>query len=264
MDARTEAPEHRRKIVLGMRAERAGTESDSIRRGINRRQNRREIVLRARDAGQAEDGEGRIIRMDAKGDTNLLRDGDDMPQKRRVVFPQSRGIDGRILGQLGAEFIQRHVVDGAGQAQQNGPLDRVLFFACHGGETFRRLRDIFRRMVLLRTGPLEDMKIEDGRIDGIEAQGLRAIRQQPVELRARPIEQRHEVVANDGDPAGGQVAQALAIVGQIARTVALGLFDVLVDRNAFDHRPAEPSLFNESLVLFDFLDGPHRAVRHMM
>ena len=92
-------------------------------------------------------------------------------------------------------------------------------------------------MTRLRPGALQDVQIEDGGVDRVKTQRLRAIRKDPGEICPRPVE-RHEIVADDLDPARGEMAQALRVVGQIALGIARRLLDVLVHGHAFHHRPA--------------------------
>ena len=59
------------------------------------------------------------------------------------------------------------------------------------------------------------------------------------QVGAGPVEHRHEVVADDLDSRGGDVAQALAIGVDMRAPLAFLLLDVLGDRQALDHLPGE-------------------------
>lgn len=119
-------------------------------------------------------------------------------------------------------------------------------------------------MVGLSIGALQQKDVEHGRVDGVEAQALRAARQIVVQRRARPVEHGHEIVADGPDTGGGKDAKALGPgVGTDLPARGAGL-DVLVHGNAFDHDPVEPRVADHVAPRLDVLVAPDGARRNAM
>jgi hypothetical protein len=87
------------------------------------------------------------------------------------------------------------------------------------------------------------------------------------ELGARPIEHRHEIVADRRDPAAAEIHQRLAIGVEQAVEIAFADLDGLVHGQAFDDAPAEPKRgirLDLGLARRDLLDAPHLAIRDVV
>ena len=94
-------------------------------------------------------------------------------------------------------------------------------------------------MVRLGAGTLQHEAVEGGEFVRVEAQRRPAARQRMGEFRTRPVEDGHEVVADRGHAAAGEVVQRLAIVVEQRLQIALAELDGLVHRQALDDAPAQ-------------------------
>ena len=140
----------------------------------------------------------------------------------------------------------------------------------HRGEARRGLGAHRLGIVPGRPGPLEDVDVEGGEVGEVEAHAGAAVRDAPGEVGARPVEHRHEVVAQHRDPGVREVAQALAVGGEMLPPGALLLLDVLGDRQALDHLPGDAGgravLARRDLALAprDLAGGPDGAGRDVV
>ena len=85
-----------------------------------------------------------------------------------------------------------------------------------------------------------------------------------MQVGAGPVQHRHEVIGHAENPAGGQVAQRLLVILDVAQVLARSGFDMLVHRNAFHHTPDEARFGNQRLAGPDLFHGPHFAVGDMV
>lgn len=108
------------------------------------------------------------------------------------------------------------------------------------------------------------MQIEGGESDLIETQRLGAVRQLIRQIGARPVKDRHKVVAHGIDTAGRQITQRLLIVGNVACSIAALGFNILMHRDTFHHRPDQPLLRQQRLTRLDLVDRPHLPVGNMV
>ena len=81
-------------------------------------------------------------------------------------------------------------------------------------------------------GAAEDQEIEGGEAVVVEAQGSGARGQGPVEIRARPVEDGHEIVADGPEPGAAEIAERLAVIGEDPDEVAAAALHVLMHRQA--------------------------------
>jgi hypothetical protein len=94
-----------------------------------------------------------------------------------------------------------------------------------------------RPEVCLGARPLEDVDLEGDEVGVVEGERLRAVVPYAVELGARPVDDRHEVVGKLPDAAGAQVADGLLVVGDVAVAAVRALLYGLVHRHALHHGP---------------------------
>ncbi|MNG63518.1 hypothetical protein D3C79_217480 [compost metagenome] len=127
-----------------------------------------------------------------------------------------------------------------------------------------RLRLLFRCVILVCAGALQDMQIKSGEGDVIETQRFRTVGQQVLQIGACPVENRHKVVAHGIDTAGRQITQRLLVIGDMPRVIAAVGFDLFMHRNAFHHRPHQPFLSQQRLSRLDLIDRPNFAIRDMV
>ena len=119
-------------------------------------------------------------------------------------------------------------------------------------------------MVRLGARTCKDEDIVDTELDCIEAQRRPTMRHRIVEIRARPVGDGHEIVADGAHPGAGHIAdRGLVIVDQGAK-VAAARFDMLMHDHAFDDRPFKACLFDFVPALVDLVLRPGAAVIEMM
>ena len=110
------------------------------------------------------------------------------------------------------------------------------------------------------SGPPENEEVERHESRPLEAQGLGTVGDGESEVGTRPVEDGHKIVGYGTDATGGEVADRLLVIVDVALELARPGFDMLVDRHTFDDGPGEPGIGDELLPPADFVDGPHLAV----
>ena len=83
------------------------------------------------------------------------------------------------------------------------------------------------------------MDIENGKVDQIEAHAPGTIGQFERQIRASPVKHWHEVVTDNVDAAGRQVAQALSVIVNMNSPVATLTLDVFRNRQALCNIPCQ-------------------------
>jgi len=120
-----------------------------------------------------------------------------------------------------------------------------------------------------RARPREDVQIESGKAMLVEPQRRRSIRQCPIEIGAGPVDDRHEVVADDMDASGGDGLKAGdPRLDRPAGATAEPL-DVVGDRDAFDDAPGQRAAaggrgVDQRFACGDIGAGPGFAGRDVM
>ena len=84
------------------------------------------------------------------------------------------------------------------------------------------------------------------------------------QVRARPVEDRHEVVGYAADAAGREVPQGLFIMVDIDLEVACLRLDMFVYRDTFDDAPSQTGIGYQLLPTANFINGPYLAVGDMV
>ena len=97
-------------------------------------------------------------------------------------------------------------VEGAGQAGHDIGEKSPALVLGRALEPGAPAVDGVRRVIGLGTGALQHEAVEGRELVRVEAQRPAAARLHRVQLGAGPVEDRHEIVADDGHAAGGEVA----------------------------------------------------------
>ena len=178
--------------------------------------------------------------MHSQTDPHLFAHRLDGPQEIGHIFAQLRFIDVVIFRQTRAELVEGVTLFRPRQAGDDiaGQFLNVRF--AHRLVIRLGLALLFFAVIRFRPRAFEDMQFKGGEGDLIETQRPGAVRQLIFQIGARPVEDRHKVVAHGIDAAGREVADALLIVGNPGRILPAVGFNILVHRNAFDHRPDQP------------------------
>ena len=219
---------------------------------------------------QPEEREGRVVRVAAHADPDFLGRRDDLLEEGYEVGTQLVGGDGAVLGEVAAHVLEGDALGRTGQAEDDVARELRPARVVHGGEApGGKLPDLLGKL-LGRALSAEDVDVERGEVGIVEAHAGSAVRDPPGEVGARPVEHRHEVVADDLDSRVRQVAQAHPVVLDVLAPGTLLLLHVLRYRQAFDHLPADPRrravLPPRDLALApgDLFGGPDIAGRHVV
>ena len=237
VDARPEPTHEIRRVEPLVHPKRTGAERGAIGGQIDGIQHGGIIVGGGHDAGQAEEGEGRIVRMAAEAQAEVLCDRGHFGKKVDQVAAQLCRADPVIGGKQSAHVVDPPAIVRTRQPRDDVALECRLPGVGHVGKSGAGgLNDLFV-VVLPRAVAAEDMQVEDGEIQQIEAHCRAAMRLRRAQFRARPVEDRHEVVADHLDPLRGERLKA-ALVGIEMRPDRAGLcLDRLGNRQAFHHVP---------------------------
>ena len=153
------------------------------------------------------------------------------------------------LDQIGAQAFDGHVLIGRqhtpeafpvvgeiarGQPVDERPLKLVLFARSHRLAALARRGDAVRSIVALGVFAPEDEKVISGEIDRVEAQRRSAIRKRPVEIRAGPVGDGHEIVAEGLHADPRRVADRLLVIVNSGAEIAAARLDRLADADALD------------------------------
>jgi len=258
-----DGPDHCGQVVLCGGAERAGAEADAVGGVVHAVEEILQVFERAHDAGQAEDGEGRIVGVDGQLHAAVGGGFADLLLEVAEVIAQGLRVD--IL--VGLELFEH----------EGGC---VLFFAGYAeeddvGQGFELLFGIFLIAFfgLLEDGggvrglgapSFEDVEVEHGEVGPVEVEGQRSVGHGQVEGSAGPVVHRHEVIGDDGYAAGGHVADGGLVFVDIGLVVAGAGLDAFVDGDAFHYGPAEAGRFHFVFAFIDLIGGPHVPVGYMV
>jgi hypothetical protein len=105
---------------------------------------------------------------------------------------------------------------------------------------------------------------ECGETDRVKAQALRAVRQREAHVRADPIEHRHEIIDDQMDALGGQIAETGGVVREEVFYVAASGFDGFVDWEGLGGAPFEAGGLDQLPAFADGFAGPDFAIRDLV
>ena len=262
--------DHCGQIVVRTSAERAGAEGDAVGLHVDRVQHMAVVGKRRHDARQAEQRKRRIVGMAAQVDAEAAGMRRHLGQEIGQVLAQFVRTYAVIGRQMRLQRVERPVLLRARQPGDDVRGEPFLARLVHPRNTPRRFRRHLAGIALRGALALQHMDVEGGEIGEVEAHRPAAIRQRPGKLGARPVEHRHEIVADGPDAGPRQVFEAAAIVDDMRPPLAGLRLDRLGDRQALDDVPGEMrhrAVGMEghlALALLDLLRRPHRAGRDVM
>ncbi|MNI51525.1 hypothetical protein D3C73_1062550 [compost metagenome] len=169
-----------------------------------------------------------------------------------------------ILRQARAKLVQRITFFCTRQTGDNIASQLLYIGFAHGIEIVQSLTLFFCAVIRFRTGALQDMQLKGRKSNLIEAQGFRTVRELIFKVSARPVEDRHEVIAHGINAAGRQITDTLLIIGDPRLILSRLGFDVFVNGNAFHHRPGQPLFSQNSLSLLNLFYRPHFTIRNVV
>mmetsp|Transcript_21768 Transcript_21768/g.73221 ORF Transcript_21768/g.73221 Transcript_21768/m.73221 type:complete len:280 (-) Transcript_21768:49-888(-) len=222
---------------------------------------RAEVLRGAHHPGQAQERARRVVRVDGHQHPGLLRSRDDRPEE---------------VGDVGAELVGAHIRVG-----RDGLLEGLHGVRAHHAprearhDRLREPRALVLRhrlkaglgagllvlvVLLLRPGALEDEELECRELVHVKGERAATVRPLALQVRARPIDDRHEVVTDGLNAASADVGHRLGVVGE--ELGALGLFaefDGLVHRDGLHDGPGEALGLHLALACLDRIHGPDLA-----
>ena len=202
--------------------------------------------------------------MDRQHRTHLVGHRRHLAQEGDQVPAQHLGRDALVAVQLLLELFQREALLRTRKSGDHVARDELDLRGVHllvaglcGGT-------LLGRILLLGARTFQDEEVEGHEGRAFETQRPRPVGKLIGEVRARPVQHRHEVVGDDVDAARRQVADRLLVILDIGLEVARAGLDVLVHRDALHDRPHEARIGDHLLPLADLLHGPHLAVGNMV
>mmetsp|Transcript_24131 Transcript_24131/g.61694 ORF Transcript_24131/g.61694 Transcript_24131/m.61694 type:complete len:250 (+) Transcript_24131:811-1560(+) len=106
------------------------------------------------------------------------------------------------------------------------------------------------------TGSLKDVELECCKVVSIESKRPRTVLPFVLEVGARPIDNRHEVVAEDVEAASAEIAHRLLVSLDVLVAVASTLFDSFMHGHALDDAPAQALRFDLGNSCLDLAHRP--------
>ena len=260
MDAVGIARGDRRHVVGGVRSEAPRAQRQPVGPRRNRIEHPSDPLRVRHDARQAEDVARRVVGMDAEPHSKLLRRRHDFLEEPAVVGADRLAPDAVVALQRLAQPRDVVAVEGARQPRHDRMEQRLAVAFRRLLEPRGGLRAHFRGIVVLRRLAAQHVDLEGRHPMRLEPQAGAAPRDRRGEVGARPVEKRHEVVADREDPFGRKVRHGLAVIGEERGEVPLPPLDALVDRQALDHDPVEARRLDLGLARGDGLPRPDLAI----
>ena len=97
------------------------------------------------------------------------------------------------------------------------------------------------------------------KLRNIKTQRFRAILQAVTQARSRPVDDRHEVVADHADTDFGEITNRLLIGFDSCVPVRAAFLDISMDRHGLNDGPPKTRVFNLSFALSNITHGPDVA-----
>eukprot|EP00964_Phaeocystis_antarctica_P018174 scaffold10067_cov67-Phaeocystis_antarctica.AAC.7 len=195
-----------------------------------------DVILGGDDAWQPEQRQRRVVRVDRQHDARLLGDGHHLDEEVAQVGAQPRMVDVLVGVEGELELGERVGLDHAARHPRDHRLCECLDARRrHARKPRRSERSLSRPEVRLCARPLQDVDLEGDEVGVVEGERFGAVVPHAVELGARPVDDRHEVVGELPDATGAQVADGLLVVGDVAVAAVRTLLDCLVHRHTLHH-----------------------------
>ena len=229
-------------IVFGTGAKRTGTQGQTIGLRWHGLEQPVDILCRRDDARQAQNIAWRIVGMDAQAHAKLFGKRHHGTQECLTVAANISVGQSVIQGERGAQTVDGVAVISAGQPGHDAGEQGLTVRLAAGVEpAFGGLLNV-RIVIRFSAIALQHEHLERGHLHRIEAQGGAATRQGRIKRGSRPVQQRHEIVADSFDATGGQIAHGLAVIFKQRFKIAVAAFNRFMDRQTFHHLPGQAVL----------------------
>ena len=263
-DPRRKLLGHRDEVVVGARSERAGAKRQAVGGAWNGIEDLPHIGRRRHHAGQAEQAERRVVRMDRELDPHLFGHWHHLAKERDQVVTHHAVVDIRELRQQFGNGMTGVGAEASGQAGNDVALQHGQFVGSHGGDAVLCIGDKGGRIVLFGMRSLQHEGVVAHKVDHVEAHA-EAGRGQPVhEVGSRPVNHRHEVVANGRDSRAPQIGERVFPCGDVLRRVGVTELDRRFHRDRLAHCPVESRRPDDIHARLNVLGPPHATVVEMM
>ena len=264
MNARREFADHGEQIIVGARSIRADAKGEAIRGRVGSGKDRSRIIRGGNHSRNAKKRLRRIVGMNRQAHAQLFRDRRDFPEEL-----DERGTQAAVRGSVpfGARFakpLARVRRFAAGKSRDDCALEFELLGFGHGVKAVAGRGNAFWRVIALGIRAFEEEEIVRGEIHGIKTQGKSSAGQAPLEIRTRPVHQRHEVVADNMHAGLGNGREGIFPGVDIFSVRPGAKLDGTVNRNAFDDGPDEARGLDLRLALQDFAERPGFAAIDVM
>ena len=167
-------------------------------------------------------------------------------------------------GDLAGDAFARIGILAAGEAGDDVLLEPVLVVGAHRRDAAAGLGEQLVRIGRRCIRPLQDMDVIGDEIGHVEAQRIAARGALPHEIGARPIDHRHEIVADRLDAAPRQAGHAGLPGVDLVAIGAVAELDLRRDGNRFADAPAQARLLDDALAREHVVDRPRPAVIDMV
>eukprot|EP00962_Isochrysis_galbana_P033488 scaffold11209_cov99-Isochrysis_galbana.AAC.3 len=232
----------RPRLVHRGRRKTADTESNPVVFGRHCSEQGLDVLVARDHARQAQQRARRVVGVDGEEDIRLL--GYWCHAVKKI---------NKLLGRIRAGSSTR-------QTRQHSPAQRLPLGDSHPIEAPQGAGTADG--VVLSIWAAQDAELEGGEVVHVECERFGPIGPPPVQLGPCPIEHRHEVVADDAEPALAQVAERLLVVGDVAVALGRAALDTLVHWHTLNNTPHQPGRLDDALALADRLHIPDVACWH--
>jgi len=224
----TEFPDYRRKIVPRMRPQGSRADAQTVVRAVGELQDPVEGRFVPDDPGKAEDGPGRIVRVEGHFYARFFRRGDDLFKKISQVLPES------FLAEVPVGIEQASQFCGViGRAPARKPLRPV-------GKVHRQNLGV------------------------VVGEGVGTVGQGKGHVGAGPVEDGHEVVAQHGNACLSHIPDGAPVLVDKGVPVGAPELDVLVNGDALNGGEDKTFFLHRRPEVPQFLQGPGLALGNIV
>mmetsp|Transcript_44194 Transcript_44194/g.80040 ORF Transcript_44194/g.80040 Transcript_44194/m.80040 type:complete len:234 (-) Transcript_44194:303-1004(-) len=227
---------HLLHVVLGRRGVGSNAEGDAVVPRVHCLEQRRHVVARGAGRRQPEDRPRRVVRVDGHVDPSLLAARDDLSEEVGQVLPHLLTGHALVFCDRGTELFDGVGLDHAPwKACDHILLQTVLGVHVHAVQASLGACSLRIGVLCLCTLTLEDEQIEGCQIICVVGKRFRAVRPASSQICPRPVQHRHEIVANPPHAALAEIQHRLLVGLDVLAALWLAELDALMDWHRFHH-----------------------------
>src|SRR5208283_1952614 len=152
----------------------------------------------------------------------------------------------------------------AGKSCDDGALKFLLLPLRHRVEAGASGSDAPRSVIEFGTRTFEEEQVVRRKIYGIKAQRIACARQAPIQIGPGPVDERHEVIADDWHACLGNCGERILPCAYVLAIGPGAELDGIVNRDAFGDGPNEACGLDFRFTLEDFVERPSFAAINVM